>query len=47
MVRTARGTTIEVTSDPPALVSVDGDLVGRLPATFDTLPGVAHVLVPR
>ena len=46
LVRTARGGTVTVISDPPALVSVDGDLIGRLPATFDTLPGAAHVLVP-
>ncbi|GAB11461.1 hypothetical protein GOARA_068_01220 [Gordonia araii NBRC 100433] len=47
LVRTARGKTVTVSSDPPALVSVDGDLIGRLPATFDTLPGAAHVIMPR
>ncbi|GED96182.1 diacylglycerol/lipid kinase family protein [Gordonia crocea] len=47
MVRTARGSRIEVDSTPPALVSVDGDIVGRLPATFETIPDAVRVLVPR
>ncbi|MFT4200767.1 YegS/Rv2252/BmrU family lipid kinase [Gordonia sp. (in: high G+C Gram-positive bacteria)] len=47
LVRTARGATVAVESDPPAFVSVDGDIVGRLPATFDTIPGAAQVLMPR
>ncbi len=46
LVRTARGTRVEVASEPAALVSVDGDLIGRLPAVFDTLPAAARVLVP-
>ncbi|QKT08925.1 YegS/Rv2252/BmrU family lipid kinase [Gordonia sp. X0973] len=46
LVRTARGATVRVESDPPAFISVDGDIVGKLPATFDTLPGAAHVLLP-
>lgn len=45
-VQTLRGRTIEIDSDPPALVSVDGDVIGRLPATFETLPSAVEVLVP-
>lgn len=47
LVHTGRGAAVTVASDPPALVSVDGDLVGHLPATFDTLPGAAHILMPH
>ncbi|MFT3901518.1 MAG: YegS/Rv2252/BmrU family lipid kinase [Gordonia sp. (in: high G+C Gram-positive bacteria)] len=47
LVRTGRGKVVEVSSDPAALVSVDGDLIGHLPATFDVLESAVSVLMPR
>ncbi|MFW0783743.1 diacylglycerol kinase [Gordonia sp. CPCC 206044] len=46
MVRTMRGREIELYCDPPALVSVDGDLVGELPAVFEALPRAVTFLTP-
>ncbi|NED69976.1 diacylglycerol kinase, partial [Streptomyces sp. SID10244] len=46
MVRTLRGREIEFYCDPPALVSIDGDLVGELPATFEVVPNAAVIFAP-
>ncbi|MGV9709845.1 YegS/Rv2252/BmrU family lipid kinase [Gordonia sp. NPDC003424] len=46
MVRTMRGREVELYCDPKALVSVDGDLVGELPAVFEAVPEAATILVP-
>lgn len=46
MVRTMRGAEIELYSDPPALVSIDGDIVGELPAVFEAVPGSTNVFAP-
>ncbi|MYR07664.1 YegS/Rv2252/BmrU family lipid kinase [Gordonia sp. SID5947] len=46
MVRTLRGREIEFYCDPTALVSIDGDLVGELPATFEAVPGAAVIFAP-
>ncbi|MFW0793119.1 YegS/Rv2252/BmrU family lipid kinase [Gordonia sp. CPCC 205515] len=46
MVRTMRGREIELYCDPPALVSIDGDLVGELPAVFEAVPDAATILTP-
>ena len=41
--RTAR---IEVDSEPPALVEVDGDLFGTTPASFEVVPRAVTILCP-
>ncbi|MCD2145840.1 diacylglycerol/lipid kinase family protein [Gordonia paraffinivorans] len=46
LVRTLRGAEIELYSDPPALVSVDGDLVGGLPAVLEAVPRAIEVFTP-
>lgn len=46
-VLTMRGREVELYCDPPALVSVDGDLVGMLPAVFEAVPDAVEVFVPR
>ncbi|MEE4025480.1 YegS/Rv2252/BmrU family lipid kinase [Gordonia sp. PKS22-38] len=46
MVRTMRGKEIELYCDPPALVSIDGDVVGELPAVFEVTPGAATFFAP-
>ncbi|MDL9936596.1 YegS/Rv2252/BmrU family lipid kinase [Gordonia sp. ABSL1-1] len=46
MVHTLRGREIELYCDPPARVSVDGDLVGLLPITIDVLPASMDFFVP-
>ncbi|MDY6807876.1 MAG: YegS/Rv2252/BmrU family lipid kinase [Actinomycetota bacterium] len=46
MVRTMRGKQIELYCDPPALVSIDGDIVGELPAVFEAVPASAAVFAP-
>lgn len=46
MVRTLRGREIRLDCDPPALVSVDGDVVGRLPAVFEVVPRAATMVTP-
>ncbi|GAB92783.1 diacylglycerol kinase [Gordonia rhizosphera] len=45
-VSTMRGREIELYSDPTALVSIDGDLVGELPAVFEAVPHAAKVFAP-
>jgi len=40
-----RGRRIELDSDPPLEFNVDGELVGRTPATFHTLPRALRVAV--
>lgn len=44
LVRQLRGARIEIDAEPTALVSVDGDVVGSLPAVFEVLPGAVGVL---
>ncbi|NMO03412.1 diacylglycerol kinase [Gordonia sp. TBRC 11910] len=44
LVRQLRGARIEISAEPTALVSVDGDVVGSLPAVFDVLPSAVGVL---
>ncbi len=39
--RTAR---VEVDSDPPSIVELDGDLFGETPATFAVVPDAVKVL---
>ncbi|GAB17256.1 hypothetical protein GOEFS_022_00370 [Gordonia effusa NBRC 100432] len=46
LVQTLRGAKIEISSQPTALVSVDGDVIGSLPATFEVLPSAVAVLTP-
>jgi YegS/Rv2252/BmrU family lipid kinase len=38
---------IEVDSDPPGILDVDGDLFGTTPATFTVCPRAVQVLCPR
>jgi len=40
-----RGRRVEVTTDEDVLLEMDGDLVGKLPATFEILPGAVKVTV--
>ncbi|MFW0789952.1 YegS/Rv2252/BmrU family lipid kinase [Gordonia sp. CPCC 205333] len=46
LVRTLRGAKIEIDSEPTALVSVDGDVIGSLPATLEALPSSVLVFTP-
>ncbi|MET9200559.1 YegS/Rv2252/BmrU family lipid kinase [Gordonia sp. NPDC003585] len=46
MVRTLRGREIELYCDPPAAVSIDGDLVGELPAVFEVVPDAIEIYAP-
>ena len=46
VVDTLRGKEIELYCDPPAPVSLDGDIVGVLPAVFEVLPDAAEIFVP-
>ncbi|MBD0862822.1 YegS/Rv2252/BmrU family lipid kinase [Gordonia sp. zg691] len=46
LVTSMRGEEIELYCDPPALVSVDGDLVGALPAVFEAVPRAIEVFAP-
>ncbi len=39
------GRRVEVTSDEEVLLEMDGDLVGRLPATFEIIPNAISVMV--
>ena len=41
-----RGRLIEVTSTESVLVQIEGEVVGRLPATFEIIPGALRLLVP-
>jgi diacylglycerol kinase (ATP) len=45
-VRYFRGRTLRVEADPPMEVEMDGDLVGRTPATLQIQPGAIRVLAP-
>lgn len=40
------GKRIEIDSDPPAVVELDGDLYGMTPALFAVCPGAIHILTP-
>lgn len=40
------GKKIEIDSDPPAVVELDGDLRGMTPATFVVCPGAINILAP-
>lgn len=42
-----RGRQIDLRSDPPIPVQLDGDLVGDTPALFSLLPQAIEVIVPR
>lgn len=37
---------IEIDSDPPAVVELDGDIYGVTPAVFDVCPGAIQILTP-
>lgn len=37
---------IEIESEPPAILDIDGDLFGTTPATFEVCPGALRVLTP-
>ncbi len=41
-----RGTSLTLTSSPPAALEIEGDLVGHLPATFSVQPAGLRVLAP-
>ena len=41
------GKTIEVASEPPAILDLDGDVFGSTPATFTICPGMFRVMTPR
>jgi diacylglycerol kinase family enzyme len=38
---------MEVHSDPPAILELDGDLFGTTPATFAVCPRAVQVLCPE
>jgi diacylglycerol kinase family enzyme len=38
---------IEVTSDPPALLDIDGDIFGTTPAVFTVCPRAVEILSPQ
>ena len=40
-----RGKTVSARSDDQVLIEADGELIGRLPATFDVIPAAIKVLV--
>jgi YegS/Rv2252/BmrU family lipid kinase len=42
--RTAKTVRIESTSKEPVAIEVDGERIGRLPATFSLLPGALHIV---
>lgn len=46
LVSTWVGTEVELYCDPTALVSLDGDLVGQLPAVFEVIPDALEVFAP-
>ena len=37
---------VEIYSDPPAILDLDGDVFGTTPATFTVCPGALQVLTP-
>ena len=39
----ARGATVTVLSDPPALIEADGEVLGRTPAAFRVIPAALHL----
>jgi len=41
-----RGRRVEVTSTESVLVQIEGEIAGRLPATFEIMPGALRFLVP-
>ncbi len=41
------GKQIEVVSDSPAILDLDGDVFGTIPATFTVCPGLFRVMVPN
>ena len=41
------GKRIEIDSDPPAVVELDGDIYGVTPAVFDVCPGAIRILTPE
>ncbi len=41
------GKKIEVISDPPAILDLDGDVFGSTPAKFTVCPGMFQVMAPR
>ncbi|MDQ6748492.1 MAG: diacylglycerol kinase family lipid kinase [Candidatus Dormibacteraeota bacterium] len=45
-VETFRARRVEVESSAPVLVQVEGEVAGRLPATFEVLPGALRLMVP-
>lgn len=42
-----RTASVEVDSDPPSIVELDGDLFGTTPASFTVVPDAVKVLCPR
>jgi diacylglycerol kinase (ATP) len=38
---------VEVDSQVPVLVQLDGEIVGNLPATFEVMPGAIRIMTPR
>lgn len=45
-IRQAQGREIIVTSTTPLMVQADGEIIGKLPATFRVHPGALEVLIP-
>ena len=45
-VRYFGGRELSVATDPAAPLALDGDVLGRTPATFRVLPGALRVLAP-
>ena len=41
------GARVEVSSPDAVLVQLDGEVVGRLPATFEVLPRALRIMVPK
>jgi len=37
---------VEVDSQVPVLVQLDGEIVGDLPATFEVVPGAIRIMTP-
>lgn len=45
-VRYFPGRELEIQSDPPVPLALDGDVVGQTPATFRLLPGALRIVTP-
>lgn len=43
----ARGRLIEITSEPPMPVNVDGEAIGTTPLTYEVLPGALRAVIGR